>query len=882
MFGGKFKFAKVSAAVIVVMMVVLVGALAAILTTPLFTIGHLDFNLQDALGFTKTSGILQKQATRIIQDKLSTGKIPSALANDLAEHNINVGQVTANGDFVRTDTYIADIDKMKDVAVLGHYEVKPTEEGELAVLYDGQVIVAADFVNTVESNMKMFAEYTEALDISAKYYYDDEVNSVFSAMGLDRGVFSGWVDTGDAEKNKEKFNEMMEEALENKSELAVKGYLDSGNGATSRGRLKNTLIAPAPSTSTDEIYYDPANPGKKVDGQGRPVVIPSHGTTDVTGDGEEEQGSSGGGTEQDRGVVVSDGSDAWEIIQEVADEVSGESANDKAAQLLNTAISAGEPYLAASAFIAIESPIQQARIDGTGPVNELMNVLNTELSVEYMDVSTKETKTVKKSILTTGNFVAAVSGGKFSKKEAANFSRDRAIRVAGMTDPDLISETTVASDGQKKSSMIIPITGGQQAEADELWVLEDSVDKAMVESNYSLLKGEIGGNRVIEGGAFLSNMINSHVIGALASDESAVLSYNREAKTEMARMAAAERATKSPFDVSSPYTFMGSIVHGFANAIIQSHGNGSIVSNAIGTVANLTNNSAKGVLNSVVADGEDDLDYGATFGDNCDTVRSAADAQADIYCTAHTTLSTGYMDNNDEKWKGVLNDEKNERVGINLDEDGKIIEGSNLATFIDIGMERWATVGVKSAEACEKWKSRGNQGAGTAFGDFFANILGIYESCGGVNDEDLKNVATGAYYTDSDDNDSNRGVAKLFSAYALYDKVESLLDGRVSKVAELKNKLYAKRSVDNSRAGVIARISGMTKQEAEVALAYADYLTFIAKYNPAERYAFGVDLMPPASREPLVEHASQIAVDLYVMWHGRTEYDDLRTRTRVA
>jgi hypothetical protein len=116
----------------------------------------------------------------------------------------------------------------------------------------------------------------------------------------------------------------------------------------------------------------------------------------------------------------------------------------------------------------------------------------------------------------------------------------------------------------------------------------------------------------------------------------------------------------------------------------------------------------------------------------------------------------------------------------------------------------------------------------------------------------------------------------------LYDKVSSYLDGTVSKVSAFKEKYYKKHPLDNSRAGKIARISGMTKQEAEVALAYADYLTFIARYNPAERYAFGVDLLPPDSHEPLVEHASQVAVDLYVMWHGRTEYDDLRTRTRVA
>jgi hypothetical protein len=200
--GGKFKATKASLAVILVLGLGLIVVAAAVLTTPIFTIGHLDFNLQDALGFTKTSGILQKLATRIIEKKLSKGEVPSALANDLAEHGINVGQVTANGDFVRTDKFIANVENLKDVASLGHYEIAPSE-GELAVLYDGKVITADEFVATVESDMRMFADYTEALDISARYYYSDDVEKVYEQMGLSRGIFADWKDLGDAEQNKE-------------------------------------------------------------------------------------------------------------------------------------------------------------------------------------------------------------------------------------------------------------------------------------------------------------------------------------------------------------------------------------------------------------------------------------------------------------------------------------------------------------------------------------------------------------------------------------------------------------------------------------------------------------------------------------------------------
>ena len=788
--------------------------------------------------------------------------MPAGLTGDLAEHGIDVGQVTASGDFVRTNVYVADVDKLKDLAVVGHVSAMPSD-GELAVLYDGEVIKAGDFVATVESNLKMFADYTEALDISAKYYYSSEVDQIYKDMGLSRSLFANWKDTGDAEKNKENFEKEMEKALDNNSDLVMAAF-DEGSVDTTTSRSHNSgvLIGPAPTTDikSDDVYFDPAT-GKPIDpATGKPIKnTTTQDTTDVTGDSDTSTDtSSDTSNEGSYRETTSDSENASEIVDSVAASVTGSDATSKAAQLLNAAISAGEPYLAASAFVGIESPIQQARIEGTGPVNELMNMLNAETEVSFTDVSTGETETKKQSILTTNNFVAAVSGGKFSTSEAANFARDRALIATSMGDHGIIQSTAVKTEGQKKSDILMPVGSGDSADSGALRVLDDSVAMAMVESNYGLMTSQVGGNRIVEGGSFLSNTINSHVVGAMPSDEETIAAYNREAKTEVARMAAAERATKSPFDISSQYTFLGSIVHGFANAMIQNGGNGGVISNSVGTLASLTGSSAKGIWGSVMADGEDDTDYGTTFGSYCETVKSVS-VEGDIYCTSHNTISTAYMDYSEDDWKNALGDK--------LDDNG-IVEGKELAEFETLAMDRWATVGVESADVCDRYHEMHD-------GVFEGIItwLGIFEACHGI-----KNVGTGSKYTFSGNNDD----AKLYGGYMLYDEVSSLLDGTVSKATAYREKYYKEHPLDNSRAGKIARISGMTKSEAEVALAYADYLTFIARYNPAERYAFGVDLMINKPVEPLVEHANKVAVDLYVMWHGRTEYDDLRSRTRVA
>lgn len=909
---SKFKLAKMSLAVTIVFGIVVAIAAVVMIGTPIFMIGNIDFNLQDVLGFTSTSGILQKQATRIIQKKLQTGRMPSALAGDFAEHGLAVGQVTLAGDFVRTNEYIANVEDLKDLAVLGHVEVTPSE-GELAILYDGKVVKAEDFVATVESDMKMFADYTEALDITARYYYSSDVDEIYRDMGISRGNFGGWVSTNDSKQDQQNFESTLEGMLNSKPSIAmdafdpdteVEGVTSSGDSTgsnetteseapadgsdvpaseieepTSRVRRREygTLIArPAdlPIPDKNPSNRNEMTPQTDTWGNGNPTSKGKNNITDVTGDtATQDDPTARWG---DDGVVT--GTTALEYIKVAAEKAEDGNgvikANDRATQLLNAAISASEPYYAANAFMAIEEPIQRARINGDGPVNELMNVLNKETEITYMDVYTHELVTTKKSILTTGNFVSAVSAGKFSNNEAANFGRDRANLVINMTDSDIVTKTSVATKGKSNSKVFMPNTRGEHGDPELLADLEDSVDMAMVKKNSELMTSQVGGNRIVEGGSFISNTINMHVIAAMPSDSSTVLAYNREARTEVDRIAAAQRATKSPFDISTPYTFMGSIAYSIAGAMIQSGSNKGLISSSMGTLASLTGNSAKELVGSVVADAEEGKNYETTFGSYCDTVSYAASVVGDIYCSSHNTPSTGYMDYGEEDWRDLL--------GENLDENGNIAskEGSStdLNDFVKLGMDRWATVGLESADVCEQyWNLHKDDPSFNALIHNITGWFGIAKVC----DHTPDGLRDGAKYTRSSDNNDVEQVNK-FAGFMLYDKVDSLLEQQPSRVSVYREEYYKEHPLDNSEVGIIARRTGMTKEEAEIALAYAEYLTFIARYNPAERYAFGVDLTIEVPREPLVDYANKVAVDLYVVWHGKTEYEDLRSRTRIV
>lgn len=812
---GKFSIAKASVGIVIFFVVLLFGGIV-VLGTPIVHVGGFDFNLMDSVGLLDRIGILNEVATFVVGAELEKGEVSDQLAGNLAGQGLMVGQVTASGDFVRTNVYVADAENLKDLAVLGNYQANPSK-GELAVLFDNEVVTAGDFVATLESDPKMYMAFLDATDIGTAYWYSQEMDEQLDQIGVKniRSAFSNWQSTGDVEEDREKYEELKEKLLNGESNLTISGVL----GTDSDG-------------------------DGNVDGADTPTA------------------------------AVSGMGDAGEIISEVADKMEDGTqggANAKAAQSLNAVISAGEPYIAAKYAMFAESIMQGARISGVGPINEFMDDAYKDRKVSYVDALSTKTVETNESILSSATMQATIGGAKFSDSEAASLSRDRGVITmntkGASVGGDVIEGTVISTDGEKKSDILTGISAGEKASTDELEVLSDGIDKAIVQSGSEQFTGVTGGVRIPGGLEFILNTVDSHLIAALASDDQTMAAYHREAEKMVARRAEAERATKSPFDISSPYTFMGSLTRNLATTVMKGRVSGGDSGLAVGVVANMAEDSAKGLYNTVVADG-DDGSYEMATGDYCETA-SVVGASSSVLCGAKYTLVTKYMNVTDEEFENELKSDGN------MDEDGEIVEKSDLGRFIATGMSRQSTVGIKDAEVCKRYKELDGD-LWRDFLDALAGLFGQYQACDGRED-----VGTGANYTLNDSN-SNKQDLEYYAAYVMRDKVKSLLDGGTSKVAEFREKYYAEHPLDNSKEGIIARRSGLTKQEVKVALEYADYLTFIAQYDPATRYAFGGGLQYEKPVDTLVEHASQVAVELYVMWYGQTEYDDLRGRTQVV
>lgn len=814
--GGKVKTGKKksklnlkSTAGIAIFGIIILVAAIVVVGVPMYMIGTIDYNLQKALGFTDTVAVLEKQGEYVTAEMLANGEVPSGYAEDLAKKGLEVGQVTVAGNFVRTNVYLDNIEELDEVASRGGYFAN-VGDGELAILFNDRLIKASEFVMAVESSPEMYEAYSEALDISARYYYSSEVNKVYSDMGLSRNDFGDWESTGDSEKDTESYYEILEGILDESSKVTASGVRekDENIGVTSEDGEDTTLKKLTLSGFTEDV-------------------------------------SSG---------------DARQIVNSVASQTTAGdvgTASRRAAQLLNSAISSSEPYKAVRAFMAIEEPIQRARAGDNGPVNEVMNSLNEKTEVTYTDVNTGETITQEKSILETENFVAAVSDGTFSKTEANNFSRDGVLVATGAADASVTRETTVSSNGQKQSDAFVTIDKESRADSSSFNKSISTIDMAVSKKNSELFQSVVGGNRIVSGGSFLSNKINMTVLGAMPSDPDSVKEYSRVVNEVLARKAEAERATLSPFDISSPNTFLGSIVHNFAMTLLRkpsTSADKSPVASVASTIAGMAGESVKSLAGEATAEG-DDVSYTTMAGD-CATVDTVG-VIGDIYCTSHNTVDTSMMHYRKSDWGDMKNN-------------------SGYKQYVSYGMTREATFGVKSSEVCEAYKKDSPFSVYYDIVEAVSSLFGKYEACVGIFTSDGMATVTGAKYALSGEN-GNVGNIKKYTAYTLYDTVYSLLSEKKTAAAEIMEEYYAENPRDNSAAGIIARRSGMSKEEARIALDYAAYLDMIAKYDASTRWAFG-GFKINVKKDFLIERDEEIKGNLYAVWSKRTEYRDERNR----
>lgn len=529
--------------------------------------------------------------------------------------------------------------------------------------FKGETITAGNFIDKVHSNAAFYNAFTAATYDRAAYFYDKPAEEVFRKIGTTRDNYS---------KSSE-FDAVMSKLVGEGSDVNV-----SNVGLVEKENEKG------------EKYEE----------------------YEVIG----ETGHSGSSAEGFVKTVAENNIDEDEF-----------SATMNATTAINNADIITKEQKSAIFFMAFMENISKMKAgDGNeSKINEAMNYLFKQQESSITDVKTGETITTKGSMLESPSLYAILAGEKIDVNKVTNYASDRVLksvenRVGTGNVSNEYREENVTSTGTKTRGTIGRfLWGGEEtASFDAMANTVPIVNESMVDNGFDTIGGIYGGELLVEGAVNVGKML-AKASGGTAGDGDAVKSYARLGNEIAALDKEADRLNKSPFDITSSNTFLGSIFHKF----------GSVFKNGIFSLFSSASAEDEGTL------------YLSNFGTDCETIGSVG-AVGSAACSEIATFDTSTLDdpfNNSEFMAFV---EENTEY-----ENGKrtVKPDSDLANFIKYNNERMTPIGAMDGGILEALTG------GSSSIPFISDIVSMIKTWLGASDED-KAIATGKVFVNSSSN----------------------------------------------------------------------------------------------------------------------------------
>ena len=372
-------------------------------------------------------------------------------------------------------------------------------------------------------------------------------------------------------------------------------------------------------------------------------------------------------------------------------------------------------------------------------INESMNYLYTSEENEVVDVKTGELKKVSGSPLESPSLYAILSGSKVDVDAVGDYSSDRVLKTIknrlDKNDYSPISSTVASSNNKIKGSIGRYLGSGEEIASSEiLEIIAPTIKSSLVDNSYQTIKGVNAGELLVEGAVNVGKKL-AKTSGATAGDAEAVNSYARLTSSILAMDAKVDRKNRSPFDITSKNTFLGSIIYNFAVSSRRFSGNFSNIK----TFSRVLNVSMSSLMPGSYADENDS--YLTTFGD-CETYAMVG-AVGTAGCSESATFDESTLDdpfNNSEFLDFV---EKN--TTLNSSGVREVNPNSFLADFIKYNDERKTQLGVVDGGILNALSNNSSSIP------FVSNIAEMVENFMGTSEQN-KRIASGASFVNSKNN----------------------------------------------------------------------------------------------------------------------------------
>ncbi len=759
---------------------------------------------------------------------LGNGEIPDELSEKLAVYGIDTGVIDqVTGEFIKTNRVIASGSEYKIASSIGTYKL---ESGRLAVKFTDDLgkeftyKTSEELLDGFETNNEFYNAFKDAIGGDSVFFYDRSGEETFEDLGIDRDPYRD-------------FDSKVEDKLNADSSLSD----DEARQKTFKELLDNAIDYDNSESMTSASQNKDAGETESSDAE----------------ESSEEASSSGeipSAVEEKMREAARAAAEKY--IASVATLTRGktqEEATEKAAALINAAISANEPYQATRASTAVIAAAEQAKAGNNGPVNQLANYLQGYVVGE--DPSSEGTEEGENIDVydsngapgQAANLLATITDGDYDAAEAAKYSRDRVIHQAetdmSVNSSESVKGTTVSVlSGFKKFFSWIFSLFNPGEKPNETYLqnnFKDAVADALYMKASKVLTGTTLGEKIIEGASFLNASLAKNNGASNVSSKESVVAYNKYTKDLYERNVIADRSRRSPFDASSPNTFLGSIV----NSLYTVSASRNSFLGQFASLSSLTLKSFGKLTLGAYAEDDSETFLGASLdaGDHCSTV-GAIGGVGELYCNQIPTFDvdnfSGSSISSDKNiLTATLSDYESALKNMgDLDDGNKIKDGSELAEDLILGGGRGASPGVKDANVC-KTKKQGVT-IKSLFNWLFGSAEEISSSCDGVEEE----IATGAKYGDLDDNGDWEKKYKIYQGYILETNALEILgyytNDNPSPVVAYKDAYYEANPKDRSFEGTLAYRTGWSKEDIIAGIEAIEYLAYLNSYDPTERLAF--------------------------------------------
>lgn len=635
------------------------------------------------------------------------------------------------------------------IGINGDFVKTNQYDGELSLKMNDRVISADDFIENINSNVDLYSAFNDATYSRAAYWYDDSANEVMKAFGTNRNNYTG-----------DSFETVMTRKMGSGSKININNATQSEECSTDGGSGTDCLIVNGDSSvlkidSADTLISEISIQNKATN------------STDATLNAADEM--------------------------KVADTITNEQRSGLFYLLLMENVSK-----------------MQAGYGNESQINEMMDYLYMETTNEVVDVKTGETVTVTGTALESPSLYAILTGDDVNMREIQNYSNDRILHTIEnkvSSKNNTIGETVASTDDGATGTIgrIFGINETTSADKDTLDIVNKTVDNALVKNSFADINGVRAGEMLAEGAVNVGKELAKYS-GATAGDAQAVEKYAKIHSDILAMDAAVDRQKRSPFDITSKNTFLGSIVYNFAVGLSFNTGNNSLLSN-VTDLTRVARSATTSVFTSVYADNING--YLTNHGD-CETI-GLIGAVGSPQCTMVATFDTSTL--NDP----LNNPQYLEFVKNNTDGESVIKDDTKLAGFIKNHIGRKTPVGITDGGILsESSKSSSEEGV-----PFLSDLYGLFgnlkDSIKGLLNRDKtekERAATGELFVNSSNNPDWETYKWAQRYVSLARAQESLrkyavnYDGRVA---------YDIKTLEGGQNPVIAYIYDYLNMDTEIA-----------------------------------------------------------------